>query len=1257
MPVFRETSNAARDLRILPSRAPPLPRLSQLPDFRNGSEENREVVVIGAGPSGLFLTLLLARYGITGSSLLCLDSKAETLKAGQADGLQPRTLEILQSLGIAGEIISEGCHMEEVAFWNPAQSASQRNGDEAHVQKGIERTSFVPDVDVPARFPFEVTIHQGRIERILQENLKLYAPEDTIRRSHRFLEYTVDETQAEFNPGEYLVGADGARSSVRKCMGIELQGETSDHIWGVCDFVADTDFPDIRKRCAVHSDAGSVMVIPREQMATGDYLTRLYVQVPGEASGSVDSATDKKTADKRRRGAVTLEYIFQQARAVFAPYRIDIKQGTAPDWWAAYQIGQRMASEFSARTADGVDRIFIVGDAGQGMNVSMMDSYNLAWKLAHSLHGLTPRTAAPGTADAILETFEQERVDTARQLIEFDTRFSHMFSGQIGPTTGAEAAGLTHEEFLRVFSEGNGFTSGCGLQYKPSRLVRRPVESHADDNLPRRDPLSGILTPGRRLLDVKVRRYADATTRHLHDEMPSTGRYHVLVLADGSGASQAAVLSSIDILQRFPAGVINLIILHPLKDRFEWVDLPPGVKTYAEMRIYGLAKTEDAYDQLGVAKDEGLVAVIRPDGYRDDPFHFIPCTKDSVLPALDDPRPEHTWAKRFDPNPRHWSWGNATEGHEDDFEGPHDRHYPDRPGEPGEHHSPEIPGRLGKPTHPRPPHHGSYRGRGIYLCGYIDVPLDYTNESDTRISRLAVTKYQVSGLAHRGHRRPHDKPRHGAGTKSERTIVIEPGGPGGSGTSMAWRSSEHISKRLSDGKYDVLGWDPRGVNASLPTISCFPYDVDRDHWSIRMSQYRETSPSPRAQLEFFDVMSDSIFHACQKLHGDIPRFVSTAFVARDLEQIRLALGEDGLTGYLVSYGTGIGQTYANMFPNSVGRMILDGTEYVRDHRVLGGFGWTALDNGTDAFHDGFLGECVHAGPEHCALAKPEKGDAVTLDELQERMETLIRSLTRRPLISYTKSSGPSLITYSNLVGLLYGAMYNAKGWPALAQMLYELEAGNTTLAATMLERSVWQYDPTKPPSPTKRPTSEELGALVICADQYDSPEPRDGLDWYESLWANMTTKSWIAGNSRFQNIFPCRHFTKYWPKPAEVFRGDLNKTLSNPVLLIAETYDPATPLRNGRRLLGEMGKNARLIAHHGYGHSSRDTSACTDAIAKAYILDGTLPKDQETACYADEKPYLYGVKKDGVQVQRDPIEIWDEHIRELALLKPPQLLG
>lgn len=145
----------------------------------------------------------------------------------------------------------------------------------------------------------------------------------------------------------------------------------------------------------------------------------------------------------------------------------------------------------------------------------MMDSYNLAWKLAHKIHGLTP-SVAQGEADPVLATFEQERVDTARQLIEFDTTFSHIFSGKMGSDDPA-ATGLTHEEFLRVFREGSGFTSGCGLQYQPSRLVVAPTMTAGSNETPGRDSLNGALIPGTRLLNVELKRYADNTTRQLHD--------------------------------------------------------------------------------------------------------------------------------------------------------------------------------------------------------------------------------------------------------------------------------------------------------------------------------------------------------------------------------------------------------------------------------------------------------------------------------------------------------------------------------------------------------------------------------------------------------------------------------------------------------------------------------------------------------------------------------------------------------------------
>lgn len=148
------------------------------------------------------------------------------------------------------------------------------------------------------------------------------------------------------------------------------------------------------------------------------------------------------------------------------------------------------------------------------MNVSMMDTYNLAWKLAHSIHGLTPKSGS-GQPDPILDTYHTERHTIAQQLIDFDRAFSSMFSGKIGAS--ADSFGdLTHEKFLEVFSRGNGFTSGCGIEYPENITVVRELAG-GKNPINGTDYLSGILRPGRRLLNVRVVRHADGYPRDLQD--------------------------------------------------------------------------------------------------------------------------------------------------------------------------------------------------------------------------------------------------------------------------------------------------------------------------------------------------------------------------------------------------------------------------------------------------------------------------------------------------------------------------------------------------------------------------------------------------------------------------------------------------------------------------------------------------------------------------------------------------------------------
>lgn len=326
------------------------------------------------------LTLLFSRYGIGDDRLLCLDSKNGSTVAGQADGLQPRTLEVFKALGIADEILNEACQMWEVAFWNPCL-------------EGISRTNIVPNIGVPARYAQEFTVHQGRIERILKSDLARYSARgvcyntsvDSVVLDPEFdTDYPVEVTIKTVSQdtgisyktarAKHIVGCDGAHSVVRKAFGLELKGDTRDHIWGVVDLVVDTDFPDIRRRCAIHSETGSVMVIPRERIPSGDYLTRLYIQVD---DGVVDSSypdpgtngeryseaeLDAREQARQKRARITLPDLLQKAQAALRPYRFAIKEGTEVDWWAAYQVGQRVADKFCVRDDHGIPRVLIAGD-------------------------------------------------------------------------------------------------------------------------------------------------------------------------------------------------------------------------------------------------------------------------------------------------------------------------------------------------------------------------------------------------------------------------------------------------------------------------------------------------------------------------------------------------------------------------------------------------------------------------------------------------------------------------------------------------------------------------------------------------------------------------------------------------------------------------------------------------------------------------------------------------------------------------------
>lgn len=572
-------------------------------------ESDVDVLVIGAGPAGLMCAQGLARAGV---NVRIVDKRPGKVAAGQADGIQPRTIEVLQSYGLAERLLKEGNQMHMAAFYDPSPEG------------GIHRTGRTPDINAPtARFPFEVTLHQGAIESIfldclrsmgheverpvVPESLEISDNRDALKdpqaRAVKVVLKHVDAPEGrdtEVVHAKYVVGADGAHSWVRKQLGFAMEGEQTDYVWGVVDMIPDTDFPDIRNRCAIHSNNGSCMVIPRE----GD-VVRLYIQLTDEdvrdvTTGRVD--TQKCSADK----------LLEVAKKSFHPYRIKAKGDIL--WWTIYIIGQRVASKFSAH-----ERVFIAGDAchthspkaGQGMNASMNDTHNLIWKLTHVLRGW---------ADiSLLKTYELERRKYAQDLIAFDKEFASLFSKK--PKSEENPDGVTQEEFVEAFRTFGGFTSGIGIHYAPSTIVDAAHQASASK-----------LIIGQRVLPQTVIRAADARPYELQDLLPADTRFKLLVFTGDIGApEQKRKVDELakhlerkeSFLGRFAEQKNDVFDVFAVclsrKEDVVYTDVPEVFRPHWSKVLLDDVDTTGkvgagAYEKFGIGS-EGAIVVVRPDGY------------------------------------------------------------------------------------------------------------------------------------------------------------------------------------------------------------------------------------------------------------------------------------------------------------------------------------------------------------------------------------------------------------------------------------------------------------------------------------------------------------------------------------------------------------------------------------------------------------------------------------------------------------------
>jgi phenol 2-monooxygenase (NADPH) len=610
---FHHHGYVSGDPRVLPAAGTGIDRPAELPD-------EMDVLVVGSGPAGMVIAAQLSQYPSISTRII--ERRAGRLEIGQADGIQARSNETFQAFGFAERLISEAFQLTAMNFWAP---------DTADPTKIIRTQRTEDDPHGISEFP-HMLVNQARVLDYFAEfagngpaRIKPdYGYEFVTLEITEGAEYPVAVTlRHTANPAEervvrakYVVGCDGAKSAVREAIGRKHLGTPSFHAWGVMDVLAVTDFPDIRTKCAIQShDNGSILLIPRE----GGFLFRMYVDLG--AVGADDQHAVRQT---------TIEQIIAKANAILNPYSLDVRNVA---WSSVYEVGHRVTDKFDdvpvELTGQRSPHVFIAGDAchthsakaGQGMNVSIQDGFNLGWKLGQVLDGRAPAS--------LLETYSAERQVVAQNLIDFDREWAAMMAKK--PEEFESPAALA--EFYVTTAE---FPAGFMTQYESSMITGDAAHQELAAGFP----------IGKRFKSAPALRVADANPVHLGHHHRADGRWRLYAFADapmpgepsalGDWAEWLANSTDSPVTLFTPEGqdvdsVFDVKVV--FQQRYEDVDLGrvhplflPRVGPFALIdyeKVYATdARRGDIFDERGIDRD-GCVVVVRPDQYV---AHVLPLT-------------------------------------------------------------------------------------------------------------------------------------------------------------------------------------------------------------------------------------------------------------------------------------------------------------------------------------------------------------------------------------------------------------------------------------------------------------------------------------------------------------------------------------------------------------------------------------------------------------------------------------------------------
>jgi pimeloyl-ACP methyl ester carboxylesterase len=443
------------------------------------------------------------------------------------------------------------------------------------------------------------------------------------------------------------------------------------------------------------------------------------------------------------------------------------------------------------------------------------------------------------------------------------------------------------------------------------------------------------------------------------------------------------------------------------------------------------------------------------------------------------------------------------------------------------------------------------------------VPLDYDRPNGRTIS-IAVARAPAKDPANR-----------------IGSLFVNPGGPGAPGVDfVAAATSVGFFDTLNQ-RFDIVGFDPRGVGQSTPSIDC---DVNQETDGL----YSQPFPTPLTiDREFVDKVR-GYGARCARLNGDILEHVSTADVARDMDVLREAVGDEKLSYLGFSYGTFLGATYASLFPERYRALVLDGAldadRFINEPLVATRIQTAAFERALGRFF-----EACAANQTAClGFGGADPHDA--FDQLVERADA-----TPIPATGYTPDPRP--IDGDDLKAAAGQATYAKELWALLAAALATAQAGDGTLVRAIVDEIFYGRDP-------------------VTGDYDPGLDRFVAIDGAEAKWPEDVRSYLRAGSESwdmFDNVYWNHGYADLsfglWPAEAQdAFYGPFRVPSSAVTpLVIGTTYDPATPYRGAIRLTHELG-NARLLTMRGDGHTAYGgQSPCIDAAVEAYLISGTLP--------------------------------------------------